>query len=108
MTDNIGTKYISELYAAGKVPATVAIVVAAVKRYAANAGVKGVVGELTNQTLIGIRRAGGERGRGQVDSLTSAGVERVCARACRRRENHNRTQGFCLDSAGEQLPVANF
>ena len=78
LTDEIVAKYITALYADGKAPATITIVVAAIKWQAANAGVNDVVGELTDKTLTGIRRAGGERGRGQVDGLTWDDVERVC------------------------------
>ena len=81
LTDTIVAKYIAELYAAGKAPATIAIVVAAVRRQAVNAGVSDVVGELTNKTLTGIRRSGCDRGRRQVDGLTWSDVERVCALA---------------------------
>ena len=81
LTDEIVAKYIAELYAAGKAPATIGIVVAAIRWQTANAEVGDVVGELTNKTLIGIRRAGCERGRGQVEGLTWADVERICALA---------------------------
>ena len=81
LTDEIVAKYITALYADGKAPATITIVVAAIKWQAANAGVSDVVGELTDKTLTGIRRAGGRRGRGQVDGLTWADVERICTLA---------------------------
>ena len=45
---------------------------------AKNAGIE-IVGEVTTRTLAGIRREGKDRGRGQVEGLTWADVERVCA-----------------------------
>lgn len=81
LTDEIVAKYIAELYTDGKAPATIGIVMAAVRWRAANAEGSDVVGELTNKTLAGIRRSGRERGRGQVDGLTWTDVERICALA---------------------------
>lgn len=78
LTDTIVAKYIAVLYADGKAPATITIVVAAVRWHAANVGGSDVVGELTDKTLTGIRRAGRERGRRQVDGLTWPDVEQVC------------------------------
>ena len=81
LTDETIAKYIAALYAAGKAPATITIVVAAVKWDAANPGEDEVVGELTDKTLTGIRRSGCERGRGQVDGLTWSDVDRICTLA---------------------------
>lgn len=78
LTDGLLATYITGLYHAGKSPSTIAQVIAAVKWRASKSRVD-VVGEITQRTLAGIRREGKERGRGQVDGLTWADVERVCA-----------------------------
>ena len=71
--------YITGLHAQGKAPATIAQAVAAVRWQAKNQLASEIVGEVTTRTLKGIRRKGKDRGRGQVDGLTWADVERVCA-----------------------------
>ena len=52
--------------------------VAAVKWQAKNLNRGDVVGAMTLRTLQGIRREGKDRGRGLVDGLTRADMERVC------------------------------
>lgn len=81
LADDIVAKYIAALYTDGKAPATIGIVVSAIKWEATNSGGDEVVGELTDKTLTGIRRAGCERGRGQVDGLIWSDVDRICALA---------------------------
>ena len=66
LTDGLLASYITELHLSGKSPATISQMVAAAKWLAKNRGIE-VVGEITNKTLAGIRRAGKDRGRGQVD-----------------------------------------
>lgn len=68
-------EYITALREAGKSPSTISQAVAAIKwRFGEVA-----IGEITKKTLAGIRRAGKERGRGQVQGLTWQEVERVCS-----------------------------
>ena len=80
LDDGLLAAYITGLHAQGKSPATISQAVAAVRWQAKNAGIE-AVGEITTRTLAGIRREGKDRGRGQVDGLTWATVERVCAYA---------------------------
>ena len=78
LDDGLLASYITELHQLGKSPATISQAVAAVRWLGRNKGVE-IVGEITVKTLSGIRRAGKERGRGQVDGLNWSDVERVCA-----------------------------
>ena len=78
LDDGLLAEYITGLHAQGKSPATISQAVAAVRWQARNNGVE-IVGEVTTRTLAGIRREGKDRGRGQVEGLTWADVERVCA-----------------------------
>ena len=80
LDDGLLATYITELHEQGKSPATVSLVVAAVKWQAKDLSVNGGLSlPITARTLAGIRRAGRDRGRGQVDGLTWQDVERVCA-----------------------------
>ena len=78
LDDGLLAEYITGLHAQGKSPATISQAVAAVRWQARNNGVE-IVGEVTTRTLAGIRGEGKDRGRGQVEGLTWADVERVCA-----------------------------
>ena len=78
LDDGLLATYITGLHAQGKSPSTISQAVAAVRWQAKNQGIK-IVGEVTTRTLAGIRRKGKDRERGQVDGLTWADVERVCA-----------------------------
>ena len=78
LDDGLLAEYITGLHAQGKSPATISQAVAAVRWQARNNGVE-IVGEVTTRTLAGGRREGKDRGRGQVEGLTWADVERVCA-----------------------------
>ena len=78
LDDGLLATYITHLHQIGKSPSTISQAVAAVRWQAKNQGIK-IVGEVTTRTLAGIRREGKDRGRGQVDGLTWADVERVCA-----------------------------
>ena len=81
LTDAVMAEYIRFLYAQGKSPATINLVVSAVKWMAEYRGVGNVVGDMTARALSGIRGEGKERERRQVDGLTWDDVERVCAAA---------------------------
>ena len=81
LTDAVLAEYIRFLYAEGKSPATINLVVSAVKWMAEYRGVGNVVGDITARALAGIRGEGKERERRQVDGLTWDDVERVCAAA---------------------------
>ena len=81
LTDAVLAEYIRFLYAEGKSPATINLVVSAVKWMAEYRGVGNVVGDITARALSDIRGEGKERERRQVDGLTWDDVERVCAAA---------------------------
>ena len=81
LTDAVLAEYIRFLYAEGKSPATINLVVSAVKWMAEYRGADSVVGDITARTMSEIRGEGKERGRRQVDGLTWDEVERVCAAA---------------------------
>lgn len=81
LDDHLLATYITQLFHRGKSPATISLVVAAVKWTVQTAGLPPVAGKITNKTLAGIRREGKKRGRGQVDGLIWSDVERVCAYA---------------------------
>ena len=81
LTDAVLAEYIRFLYAEGKSPATINLVVSAVKWMAEYRGVGNVVGDITARALSDIRGEGKGRGRRQVDGLTWDDVERVCAAA---------------------------
>ena len=81
LTDAVLTEYIRFLYAQGKSPATINLVVSAVKWMAEYRGIGNVVGDITARALSDIRGEGKGRGRRQVDGLTWHEVERVCATA---------------------------
>ena len=70
LNDSILATYITQLHDAGKSPATISQVVAAVKWR----GLKYAVGEITARTLTGIRRDGKSRGRGQVSGLNRESI----------------------------------
>ena len=79
LTDAVLAEYIRFLHAEGKSPATINLIVAAVKWMAAHHGLENVVGAITTHTVSGIRAGGKERRRYQADGLTWDEVERVCA-----------------------------
>lgn len=80
LTDALLADYITDLFHdEGKSPSAIGQVVSAVSWRAKHADVPSVVGAITQTTLAGIRREGRERGRGQVDGISWAEVDRVCA-----------------------------
>ena len=81
LTDAVVAEYIRFLHAEGKSPATINLVVSAVKWMAEYRGADTVVGDITARSMSEIRGEGKERERRQVDGLTWDDVERVCAAA---------------------------
>lgn len=77
LNDNLLATYITELHQDGKSPATISKIVAAVKWTTKNQG-GGILFEITDKALAGIRRKGKGRGRGQVDGITWEEVDRIC------------------------------
>ena len=78
LSDTLLANYITQLYESGKSPATIAQAVAAVKWQCKHQSRETANFPITQATLAGIRRAGKDRGRGQVDGLIWQDVERVC------------------------------
>jgi len=70
LTDAALAGYLAHLYAKGLAPATVTVVVQAVRFWEKLENRPSSVGSLTSRTLAGIRREGRNRGRGQVTGLT--------------------------------------
>ena len=81
LTDAVLAEYIKFLHAQGKSPATINLVVSAVKWMAEYRGADTEVGDITARTMSEIRGEGKERALRQVDGLTWDEVERVCAAA---------------------------
>ena len=79
LTDAVLADYINFLHVEGKSPATINLLVSAVKWMAEYHGVDNVAGDVTARTLSRIRGEGKERGRRKVNGLTWDDVERVCA-----------------------------
>ena len=78
LSDQLLANYITLLHEDGKSPATIGQAVAAVKWQLKHQSQENINFPITQATLAGIRRAGKERGRGQVDGLIWQDVERVC------------------------------
>ena len=81
LSDALLANYITVLHEDGKSPATIGQAVAAVKWQLKHQSQESVNFPITQATLAGIRRAGKNRGRGQVDGLIWQDVERVCVYA---------------------------
>ena len=80
LNDMLLATYISELDAAGKSPATITLVVAAVRWWVKTMDIPFDF-QLTELKLKTIRRQSYARGRGQVDGISWAEVEEMCAYA---------------------------
>ncbi len=79
LTDTHLATYLSTLDTKGIAPATLSVCLAAVKWYFSNVLALDIQFPISLKRLRTIRRDAKERGRGQVDGLTWADVERVCA-----------------------------
>ena len=79
LTDAVLAEYVRFLSAEGKSPATINLVVAAVKWMAVHQGADYEVGPISTRTLSEIRIEGKRRGRRQADGLTWDEVGRMCA-----------------------------
>ncbi|MCY3789091.1 MAG: tyrosine-type recombinase/integrase [Gemmatimonadetes bacterium] len=82
-TDAVLADYLARLHARGLAPASVALVVQAVRFWEKLEGRLSSVGPLTTRTLAGIRREGRDRGRGQVTGLTRETVKRMAHNAAK-------------------------
>lgn len=74
LTDDMLAGYLAHLYTRGLAPASVTVVVQAVRFWEKLEHRPSSVGPLTSRTLAGIRREGRNRGRGQVTGLTREAV----------------------------------
>ena len=81
LSDALLAEYITNLHKTGKTPATIGQAVAAIKWQLKHQSQEITNFLITHATLAGIRRAGKDRGRGQVDGLTWQDVERMCVLA---------------------------
>ena len=78
LSDALLANYITTLHEEDKSPATIGQLVAAVKWQLKHQSQETLNFPITQATLAGIRRAGKDRGRGQVDGLIWRDVEKVC------------------------------
>ena len=81
LTDSSLAGYLAHLFARGLAPASVTVVVQAVRFWEKLERRASSVGPLTSRTLAGIRREGRNRGRGQVTGLTREKVNRMVQNA---------------------------
>ena len=81
LTDGRLAEYVTGLQAAGRAPASVALVLAAVRFRARRQEVAAPVGPLTDRALAGLRREGRKRGRGQVQGVTFPEADAAAAEA---------------------------
>lgn len=75
LTDTTLAGYLAHLYTRGLAPASVTVVVQAVRFWEKLDRRQSSVGPLTSRTLAGIRREGRSRGRGQVTGITRETVK---------------------------------
>ena len=83
LTDRALADYLAHLYTRGLAPASIALVVQAIRFWEKTQGRPSSVGPLTTRTLAGIRREGRDRGRGQVTGLTRETVKLMAHNAAR-------------------------
>ncbi len=81
LSDAVLAEYVRFLHEQGKSPATINLVLSAVKWMAEYHGMDAVAGAATEGALSDVRQSGKRRERRQVDGLTWDDVERVCAAA---------------------------
>ncbi len=79
LTDHAFAEYLTELHHEGRAPSSIALVVAAVKFRAKLQGVSSPVGPISSRALAGIRRAGKDRGQGQVQGVGFAAADAAAA-----------------------------
>ena len=107
LSDTLLANYITALHEVGKSPATIGQVVAAVKWQLKHQSQEAINFPITQATLAGIRRAGKDRGRGQVDGLIWQDVERVLYLRGNRRHPYRLT-GRRDDPTHERLSTSDF
>ena len=81
IADELVADYLAGQFAAGLSPSTCAVIVAALRFRAKLRGTRAPVGRQTERVLVGIRREGRDRGRGQVAGVGFAQATAVAAKA---------------------------
>ena len=81
LSDAVLAEYVRFLHEQGKSPATINLVLSAVKWMTEHHVIDAAAGAATERAVSGVREKGKGRGRRQVDGLTWDDVERVCAAA---------------------------
>ena len=81
LSDAVLAEYVRFLHEQGKSPATINLVLSAVKWMAEHYGMDAVAGAATEGAVSAVRKKGKGRGRRQADGLSWDDVERVCAAA---------------------------
>ena len=79
LADHAFAEYLTELHHEGRAPSSIALVVSAVKFRAKLQGVSSPVGPISSRALAGIRRAGKDRGQGQVQGVGFAAADAAAA-----------------------------
>ena len=79
VTDEAVADHLASLFAVDKSPATCALLVAALRFRARLQGTPAPTGPATDRVLAGIRRAGRDRGRGQVQGVSFAQADAASA-----------------------------
>ena len=75
--------YLTDLYEAGRSPATASMTVAALRFRGRHTGAVDPVGPLSERVLAGFRRQGADRGRGQVTGIRHEEARQVARQAGR-------------------------
>lgn len=81
LSDSVLAKYVRVLHEQGKSPATINLIVSAVRWMAEYRGIDPVAGAATEGALSDVRQSGKRHERRRVDGLTWNDVEQVCAAA---------------------------
>ena len=81
ITDGLVADYLSGRFAAGRSPSACALTLAALRFRAKLRGTRAPIGRLTERVLVGIRRKGRDRGRGQVGGVGFAQATAVAVQA---------------------------
>ena len=102
-TDDLVADYLSGQFAAGRSPSTCAQIVAALRFRAKLRGTRAPIGRLTERVLVGIRREGRDRGRGQVAGVGFAQATAVAAKAAARGNLAGLRDAALIDTMSDGL-----
>ena len=90
--DETIAEFLVDLYDEGLAPSTITTYNCAIVNWTARCGLPNPNGIKSQETLTGLRRMGGERGRGQSEGLTVKDYERIMSSAIARRPWHDRLE----------------